>query len=97
MICCAANQPDCRHLEKSQPCWSCKALGLLTIDPMMDECHRYEAPGEYALRVVLKDISDDLDRKFKEYDEWRDHCIRGGIISGVIVLMAYALFVWWIL
>lgn len=95
MICCAANQPDCRHLEKHKEYWACKVLGCMPIEPQMDECLRYETPGEHDLKVALQKVIDDIDKKFKEYDEWRDHYIRRSIYAGIVILVAYAAWVVW--
>ena len=93
MICCSPNQPDCRHLEKHGEYWSCHC-GFETIYSQKDGCGFYEAPGEHDLRITLQKEFDNIDRTFKEFDKWRDRCIRWGVYAGIIVLIAYAIFVW---
>lgn len=97
MKCCVANQSDCRHLMKNPECWYCAFHGRVTIDPMMDACSDYEAPGDYDILVALRKELDNHERTFKEFDEWRDHCIRLGVKGVIVVLIAYAAFVWWML
>lgn len=95
MICCSADEPDCRHLEKHGEYMACGALGFETIVPWIDGCPHYEASGEYALRVALQEELDNIDKTFKEFDKWRDRCIRWGVNLGIIVLVAYMIFFWW--
>lgn len=97
MKCCAIDQLDCCHLEKHEEYWACKAQGSKTVDSRVDGCPHYETEGGYALRLALQKELDNLDRTFKEYDEWRDRCIRWGVNLGIIVLVAYMIFVWSIL
>ena len=75
---------------------------LCDIDPTHPiECSFYE-PGEMTneqANVIIREYFEDgfavLDRQFKELDEWHDRCIRGDIRASVVVLIAYAFFVWW--
>ena len=97
MICCDPNQPDCRYLEKHEEYWVCNIYGCMPIDPPMDECFIYETEGEYALQVALQKEFDNINRTFKEFDDWRDRCIRWGVLGGVVTLIAYAIFLWSIL
>ena len=75
---------------------------LCDIDPTHPvECSFYE-PGEMTneqanviIHEYFEEGFDDIDRHWKEYDEWRNRCIRGGIRASVVVLITYAIFVWW--
>lgn len=97
MNCYSEDHPDCRHLVKHSGYWRCKIHGDMIISSEVQGCHYHELPGEHSLRVALQKEFDAFDRKWEEFDAWRDRCIRGGIRASVIVLIAYALFVWWML
>ena len=90
---------DCCHLEKhEEECWTCRVHGEF-VDPHVDGCPDYETEGEYALRVAFQKQFDNIDRQIKEYakwhDDWCDRCIRGGVRAAIVVLIAYAIFILW--
>ena len=105
MICYQSDAPDCRHLIKTAPmsCMSPKRNKCDIDQSHPVECLFYE-PGAMTneqanviIRQYFEEGLADLDRQLKEFDEWRDRCIRGGVRAGVIVLVLYALFVCWML
>lgn len=51
---------------------------------------------DYEFQADLQERLDVLDRTVRDYVEWRARCIRNGWISGIVVLSALALFIWWL-
>lgn len=64
-------------------------------NPKLTSCPDCELPGDYALRIAFQEKFDDIHRSFKELDEWRDLCIRRGIITGTVVLLLYLAWLTW--
>lgn len=79
MKCSSVNYPDCRFLEKHDDGWDCDLYKWVVDDPGLGVCLGYEPL---------------VNESFKEFDEWRDRCIRLGLYSAVVTLIALVIFVW---
>ncbi len=104
MNCHRVDCPDCCHISHQDNCDIRKAK---ITNPGLDGCLHYETPGEHDLQVAFRKILDDIDQQFKDFDdinqqfkdfdEWRDRCILGGVRAGIVILIAYAAWVVWML
>ncbi len=96
MICCK----NCHHISHQDNHLFCDIRDARIANPDLDGCLYYKPSEEKPLTVIHERFEEglaDLEKQMEEFDKWRARCIRLGVRAGVIILIAYAAFVVWML